>query len=67
MDNELEIVTEVTEAAEETTKLSGKQLAAICGGGLLAIGVGYLIVRFAVKPLIAKYNAKKAEKAESEV
>lgn len=65
MDNELvngEVITEATESID--VKAVAKQALPIAGGiGLGVIG-GYLLCRFVVKPLLAKWQEKKAAEAK---
>ena len=59
---------EVIEAAEEIvpTGAKGKAFAAVAGVGL-AVLVGGVAYKYAVKPLVAKYKSKKAQEETSAV
>ena len=68
MDNELvngEVITEATETVD--VKAFAKQALPIAGGVAAGIGVGYLLCRFVVKPLLAKWQEKKAAEAAKPV
>lgn len=62
---EFEVIDVTDEIVEVETESSGNGLKAVVGVGIAA-GLGYLGYRFIVKPIKAKFKAKKEQTVEAE-